>query len=135
MLEKFLMLEKHLFKAAKTPSLFLILCALAINDEAQQGGQSGFTILAALLSRFCLQIFSLAIVHFFTGNRAQTRTGTGGDFLKEELLKRLSHKNIGCLGKSDPFLPHDLLPSSAPPSPIVPTMKTFALISPHLHCN
>ena len=79
---------------------FLILCALAINDEAQQGGQSGFTILAALLSRFCLQIF--------TGDREQTRTGTGGDFLKEELLKRLSHKNIGFLGKPDPLLPHEL---------------------------
>ena len=51
---------------------FLLLCCLAINDEAQQGGQCGFTILAALLSRFCLQIF--------TGDREQTRTGTGGDF-------------------------------------------------------
>ena len=79
---------------------FLILCALAINDEAQQGGQSGFTILAALLSRFCLQIF--------TGDREQTRTGTGEDFLKEELRKRLSHKNIGFLGKPDPLLPHEL---------------------------
>ena len=78
---------------------FLILCLLAINDEAQQGGQSGFTILAALLSRFCLQIF--------TGDREQTRTGTGGDFLKEELLKRLSHKNIGFLGKPNPLLPHE----------------------------
>jgi len=77
---------------------FLVLCLLAINDEAQQGGQSGFTILAALLSRFCLQIF--------TGDREQTRTGTGGDFLKEELLKRLSHKNIGFLGKPNPLLPH-----------------------------
>ena len=82
---------------------FLILCLLAINDEAQQGGQSGFTILAALLSRFCLQIF--------TGDREQTRTGTGGDFLKEELLKRLSHKNIGFLGKPNPLLPHELTSS------------------------
>ena len=82
---------------------FLILCLLAINDEAQQGGQSGFTILAALLSRFCLQIF--------TGDREQTRTGTGEDFLKEELLKRLSHKNIGFLGKPNPLLPHELTSS------------------------
>lgn len=37
---------------------FLLLCSLAINDEAQQGGQAGFTIIAALLSRFCLQIFT-----------------------------------------------------------------------------
>ena len=42
---------------------FLLLCCLAINDEAQQGGQSGFTILAALLSRLCLQIVNkLALV-------------------------------------------------------------------------
>ena len=43
---------------------FLLLCCLAI-DEAQQEGQSGFTILAALLSRLCLQIFTV--------DREQTR--------------------------------------------------------------
>ena len=68
-----------------------------------KAGNPDFTILAALLSRFCLQIF--------TGDREQTRTGTGGDFLKEELLKRLSHKNIGFLGKPNPLLPHELTSS------------------------
>ena len=94
---------------------FLVLCLLAINDEAQQGGQSGFTILAALLSRFCLQIF--------TGDREQTRTGTGGDFLKEELLKRLSHKNIGFLGKPNPLLPHELTTSLCTALSLCPNYK------------
>ena len=94
---------------------FLILCCLAINDEAQQGGQSGFTILAALLSRFCLQIF--------TGDREQTRTGTGGDFLKEELLKRFSHKNIGFLGKPNPLLPQELTSSLCAALALCPNYK------------
>ena len=94
---------------------FLILCCLAINDGAQQGGQSGFTILAALLSRFCLQIF--------TGDREQTRTGTGGDFLKEELLKRLSHKNIGFLGKPNPLLPQELTSSLCAALALCPNYK------------
>ena len=74
---------------------FLLLCCLAINDEAQQGGQSGFTILAALLSRFGLQTF--------TGDREQTRTGTGGDLLKEELLKRSQKHRIPWQTQSSPF--------------------------------
>ena len=54
---------------------FLLLCCLAINDEAQQGGQSGFTILAALVSRFCLQIF--------TGDRDELVLVPVGTFLKK----------------------------------------------------
>lgn len=76
------------------------LCLLAINDEAQQGGQAGFTMLASLLSRSCLQIF--------TSDREQTRTGTGGDVVKEELLRRLALKNISFLFKPPPLLPHKL---------------------------
>ena len=54
---------------------FLEACRLAINDESQQGGHAGFTILATCLLRECLQIF--------TGDREQTRAGTGGDQLRE----------------------------------------------------
>ena len=63
---------------------FLEACRLAINDESQQGGHAGFTILATCLARACLQIF--------TGDREQTRAGTGGDLLRESLLQRLSQQ-------------------------------------------
>ena len=35
---------------------FLTSCSIAINDEAQQGGQAGSTILASFLDRRCLQL-------------------------------------------------------------------------------
>ena len=44
---------------------------MAINDEAQQGGQAGFTVLAGFLSIHCLQIL--------TGDKEQNRSGTGGE--------------------------------------------------------
>ena len=67
---------------------------LAINDESQQGGHAGFTILATCLARACLQIF--------TGDREQTRAGTGGHLLRESLLQRLAHKGIGFLDGPPP---------------------------------
>ena len=84
---------------------FLEACRLAINDESQQGGHAGFTILATCLLRECLQIF--------TGDREQTRAGTGGDQLRESLLKRLSHKSIGFLGGPLPRLPSEMVASFA----------------------
>ena len=85
---------------------FLEACRLAINDESQQGGHAGFTILATCLARACLQIF--------TGDREQTRAGTGGDLLREEsLLQRLAHKGIGFLDGPPPKLPSEMLASFA----------------------
>ena len=91
---------------------FLEACRLAINDESQQGGHAGFTILATCLARACLQIF--------TGDREQTRAGTGGDLLRESLLQRLAHKGIG-------FLDGPLLPSSL--------LRCWPLLLPHLLMN
>ena len=65
---------------------FLEACRLAINDESQQGGHAGFTILATCLLRECLQIF--------TGDREQTRAGTGGDQLRESLLKWMASESL-----------------------------------------
>ena len=48
---------------------FIQSCRVAIN-EAQQGGQAGFTVLAGFLSIHCLQIL--------TGDKEQNRSGTGG---------------------------------------------------------
>ena len=48
---------------------FLTSCSIAINDEAQQGGQAGSTILASFLDRRCLQLL--------IGDKEQTRSGTG----------------------------------------------------------
>ena len=84
---------------------FLEACRLAINDESQQGGHAGFTILATCLARACLQIF--------TGDREQTRAGTGGDLLRESLLQRLAHKGIGFLDGPPPKLPLEMLASFA----------------------
>ena len=106
---------------------FLILCLLAINDEAQQGGQSGFTILAALLSRFCLQIF--------TGDREQTRTGTGGTFSKKNCSRDYHTKTLASSANPIRFSRTNSPPVSALLFPIVPTIKTFALIFPHPLCN
>ena len=50
---------------------FLTTCKVAINDEAQQGGQAGSTILASFLDRRCLQLL--------IGDKEQTRSGTGGE--------------------------------------------------------
>ena len=84
---------------------FLEACRLAINDESQQGGHAGFTILATCLARACLQIF--------TGDREQTRAGTGGDLLRESLLQRLANKGIGFLDGPPPKLPSEMLASFA----------------------
>ena len=84
---------------------FLEACRLAINDESQQGGHAGFTILATCLARACLQIF--------TGDREQTRAGTGGDQLRESLLQRLANKGIGFLGGPPPRLPSEMVASFA----------------------
>ena len=71
----------------------------------QQGGHAGFTILATCLARACLQIF--------TGDREQTRAGTGGDLLRESLLQRLANKGIGFLDGPPPKLPSEMLTSFA----------------------
>ena len=100
---------------------FLEACRLAINDESQQGGHAGFTILATCLLRECLQIF--------TGDREQTRAGTGGDQLRESLLKRLSHKSIGFLGVRSPAS----LQKWLPPLPLLLQMKLpFLKLAPRV---
>ena len=50
---------------------FIHSCRVAIKDEAQQGGQAGFTVLAGFLSPHCLQILTV--------DREQNRSGTGGN--------------------------------------------------------
>lgn len=60
---------------------FLRSCLVAVNDEAQQGGQAGSTILATYLGIRCLQIR--------TGDK-ETRSGTGGS----ASLARLALKSV-----------------------------------------
>ena len=60
---------------------FLTSCSIAINDEAQQGGQAGSTILASFLDRRCLQLL--------IGDKEQTRSGTGGEPTKESSSRNL----------------------------------------------
>ena len=80
---------------------FFSLCRLAINDEAQQGGHAASTILAAYLHRQCLQLL--------TGDKEQTKAGTGGDPLREALLQRLALKSVGFLSGPAPLLPSELI--------------------------
>ena len=74
---------------------------LAFNDESQQGGKAGFTVIGANLPCSCLQCL--------TGDQEQTKAGTGGEKLQEALVDQLAHKAIGFLGGSKPHLPSSML--------------------------
>ena len=76
---------------------FIQSCRVAINDEAQQGGQAGFTVLTGFLSIHCLQIL--------TGDKEQNRSGTGGEPTKEALLERLALKSVGFLNNTTALFP------------------------------
>ena len=76
---------------------FIQSCRVAINDEAHQGGQAGFTVLAGFLSIHCLQIL--------TGDKEQNRSGTGGEPTKEALLERLALKSVGFLNNTTALFP------------------------------
>ena len=76
---------------------FIQSCRVAINDEAQQGGQAGFTVLAGFLSIHCLQIL--------TGDKEQNRSGTGGEPTKEALLERLALKSVGFFNNTTALFP------------------------------
>ena len=84
---------------------FLASCRLA-----QQGGQAASTPLAAYLHRQCLQLL--------TGDKEQTRAGTGGDPTKEALLQRLALKSVEFLNGPTPLLPSELGVPWCPPSGI-----------------
>ena len=84
-----------------TLSSFMKTVRLAFNDESQQGGQAGYTVLGANLLSNCLQCL--------TGDKEQHKSGTGGEKIKEALHERLSQKAIGFLGGPLPRLPHELL--------------------------
>ena len=82
-------------------STFIKKVRLAFNDESQQGGKAGFTVIAANLPCSCLQCL--------TGDQEQTKAGTGGEKLQEALVDQLAHKAIGFLGGSKPHLPSSML--------------------------
>ena len=75
----------------------------------------------ALLS---LPHFSLAFAcRFSPAIESKLVQEQGVIFLKEELLKRLSHKNIGFLGKPNPLLPHELTTSLCTALSLCPNYK------------
>ena len=127
---------RHLCTTYSAIPDFIAKVRLSIIDEGQQGGQAGFTALAANLPRFCLQIL--------TGDKEQTRAGTGGDPLKEALLSRLAQKAIGFLGGPPPRLPAEMLSTFSAalrtdldikpllPSDPPPTASTSLLPNPSL---
>ena len=82
-------------------SAFIKKVRLAFNDESQQGGKAGFTVIGANLPCSCLQCL--------TGDQEQTKAGTGGEKLQEALVDQLAHKAIGFLGGSKPHLPSSML--------------------------
>ena len=82
-------------------STFIKKVCLAFNDESQQGGKAGFTVVGANLPCSCLQCL--------TGDQEQTKAGTGGEKLQEALVDQLAHKTIGFLGGSKPHLPSSML--------------------------
>ena len=96
---------------------FLMSCSIAINDEAQQGGQAGSTILASFLDRRCLQLF--------IGDKEQTRSGTGGEPTKEALLTKLAMKSVGFLHSPFPSLPSEFVANLT---------KALLPDNPDVHC-
>ena len=84
-------------------SNFIKKVRLAFNDESQQGGKAGFTVIGANLPCSCLQCL--------TGDQEQTKAGTGGEKLREALVDQLAHKAIGFLGGPKPNLPPSMLSS------------------------
>ena len=82
-------------------STFIKKVRLAFNDESQQGGKAGFTVIGANLPCSCLQCL--------TGDQEQTKAGTGGEKLQEALVDQPAHKAIGFLGGSKPCLPSSML--------------------------
>ena len=109
---------RHLCQSYSPIPTFISRVRLSIIDEGQQGGQAGFTALAANLPRSCLQLL--------TGDSEQTRAGTGGDPLKEALLHCLAQKSIGFLGGPGPRLPAEMLHS------FTAALRTDATLKPLL---
>ena len=93
-------LLRQLCHAYSPLSTFIKKVRLAFNDESQQGGKAGFTVIGANLPCSCLQCL--------TGDQEQTKAGTGGEKLQEALVDQLAHKAIGFLG-SKPHLPSSMI--------------------------
>ena len=87
----------HILKSNANLRHHLREVRVAFSDEFQQGGQAGFTVVAANLPPDCLQVD--------IGDQEQTKTGTGGESLKEALLRRLSCKAVAFLGGPEPRQP------------------------------
>ena len=64
-------LLRQLCHAYSPLSTFIKKVRLAFNDESQQGGKAGFTVIGANLPCSCLQCL--------TGDQEQTKAGTGGE--------------------------------------------------------
>ena len=96
-------LLRQLCHAYSPLSTFIKKVRLAFNDESQQGGKAGFTVIGANLPCSCLQCL--------TGGQEQTKAGTGGEKLQEALVDQLAHKAIGFLGGSKPHLPSSMIHS------------------------
>ena len=96
-------LLRQLCHAYSPLSTFIKKVRLAFNDESQQGGKAGFTVIGANLPCSCLQCL--------TGDQEQTKAGTGGEKLQEALVDQLAHKAIGFLGGSKPHLPSSMIHS------------------------
>ena len=105
---------------------FLTTCKVAINDEAQQGGQARSTILASFLDRRCLQLL--------IGDKEQTRSGTGGEPTKEALLTKLAMKSIGFLHSPFPSLPSEFVEKLSRALRPLPPFSNLLPADPDVHC-
>lgn len=81
---------------------------LAFNDESQQGGQAGYTVVGANLPSDCLQVL--------TGDKEQHKSGTGGEKIKEALHDKLAQKAIGFLSGPLPRLQMVVATPNGPPT-------------------
>ena len=86
-------------------------------------------------SLFSLRSFLASASRFSPAIVNKLALAQGETFSKKNCSNDYHTKTSASLASLTRFSLMNLLPSSAPPSRIVPTIKTFALISPHLHCN
>ena len=102
-------------------SNFIKKVRLAFNDESQQGGKAGFTVIGAHLPCTCLQCL--------TGDQEQTKAGTGGEKLQEALADQLAHKACSrpfAMPRLQVFLLIEILPSTSSNTSVVPPCPSRA---------
>ena len=104
---------RQLCHAYSPLSTFIKKVRLAFNDESQQGGKAGFTVIGANLPCSCLQCL--------TGDQEQTKAGSGG-----EKCRKLWSTNLRIRPSASSAAPNHIFP----PPWYTPCSRLFAPLRP-----